>query len=298
MLGVGTGLDPSGDVLTHHDGVVNNDAGGEHESEQDQAVQVGSAQPHQHQAAHQGHRYGNAGDHRQPPAPQEQHQHQQHQQHRIPQRGEGAIQVGLHVVGHIHNHRQLHARRKARRQLFELCLHRAAHRDGIGSIPLIQPHRHRALTVQVHGLTVVTALSQGHAPHILQPQQATVVEPTQHQIFEILLAAQATIRLHRQGDQLSRWRWCGADAADGRQHVLLGQGPVHIGDRQVGLLQPVRIEPQAKGEFAAAEHPHVPNAGCAQQGFPHGLVQPAPEKGGHVLVGWVAEAQDHQQVIG
>ena len=106
-------LNASGNVFTHHDRVVHHDSRGQHQAEQDQGVQLRSAEAHHHQAAHQGDRHGDARNHGQAPTPQKQQQHHQHEQHRIAQSREGELEVVAHRVGHIRDHLHLHARRKA-----------------------------------------------------------------------------------------------------------------------------------------------------------------------------------------
>ena len=198
-------FDPTGDVFAHHDRVIDDDAGGHHHPKQNQAVEVGAAQLHEHQAAHQCHRHGKTRDQGQAPASQEQHQHHQHQQHGITQGGDGAIEVGLHVVRHIHDHRCLDTRREAGLQSLQFSFDSSTHLQGIGPIPLIEPHGHGALPVEIHGLASVAALSQLDATHILESKQSAVVEAAQDQILEILLGEQPSLGIHRQADQLTVW---------------------------------------------------------------------------------------------
>ena len=108
------------------------------------------------------------------------------------------------------------------------------------------------------------------------------------------MAAESPFCLQRKVQQLARWNWGSPDAANGSQNVLFGQGTADVAKGEVGLFEALRIQPKAKGEFTAAEHLHIADAWCGEQCVPQGLVQPAREKGGDVLIRWVAEPQDHQ----
>ena len=120
----------------------------------------------------------------------------------------------------------------------------------------------------------------------------------QNQVLQFTATAKPTFCFHRKADQLSAVSWGCAKAADRGEHVLLCQGPTHIGAGEVDLLQSVRIQPYAKGELAAAEHLNISNSGDGEEGVAHGLSQPAAQKCGFVLIRRVAEAHDHQQIVG
>ena len=297
LLGRCTTLDPPGDVFTDHDRVIDDDPRGQHQAEQDQAVEVAAAEPHHGETSNQGDRYGDAGNHRQPPAAEHQQQHRQHQQNGIAQRGDGPIEVVLHAVGNVHDQRHLETRREARFQPLQLTPNGPAHLQGIGAIALVQPDGDGALSRQVHRLTAVAALPQVHPSDILQAHQPAVVQTGQHQVLQLPPTAQAAFRLHRQADRLGADTGRGPEAADGGQHVLLRQGPTHIGAGEIHLLQSVRIQPQPKGELTAAKHPDVADAWSGQEGITQGFVEPAAQKGGDVVTLWVTETQDHQQII-
>ena len=108
------------------------------------------------------------------------------------------------------------------------------------------------------------------------------------------MAAKSPFRFHRKAQHLARWNWGTPDAANGSQNVLFSQGSADVAKGEVGLFEALRIQPQAKGEFTAAEDLYIADARCGEQFIPQGLVQPAREKGGDVLIRWVAEPQDHQ----
>ena len=139
MQGISAPLNPPSDVFTHHDRVIDHDPRGEHEAKQDQAVEVAAAQAHQRETSDQGDRHGDAGDHGQPPAPEHQHQHCQDQQDGITQCGDGALEVVLHGVGSVDNHRHLDTWGKASLEPFQLLLNALAHLQGIGTIALVEP---------------------------------------------------------------------------------------------------------------------------------------------------------------
>ena len=111
------------------------------------------------------------------------------------------------------------------------------------------------------------------------------------------MAAKTSFRFHRKAQHLALWNWGSPDAANGSQNVLFSQGSADIAKGEVGLFEALRIQPEAIREFTAAEDPHITDAWCAEQRVPKGLVQPAREKGGDVLIRRVAEPQDHQQVF-
>ena len=202
LLGFISALDASGDVFAHHDGVVHHDSRGQNQTEEDQGVQLRSAQAHHHQAAHQGDRHGDPGNHGEAPAPQKQQQHHQHEQHRIPQCREGERQVVAHRVGHIRDHLHLHARRVAGFAFLQQGHHPPADLDGIGAVPLVDANAHGALPLQIDGCTAIAALAQLNPADVPQSQRPAVPQPFHHEVFQVFHAAQSPLGIDGQADQL------------------------------------------------------------------------------------------------
>ncbi len=296
LRGIAT-LDASGDVFTHHDRVIHHDPRGQHQAKQDQTVEIRATDPHQHQAADEGHRHRQAWNHGQPPTTEKQHQHQKHEHHGIAEGAKGSIEVGLHRVGHIHDQRQFDTRGETGLQTAQALLHGLTHSKSVGAIALIEAHGNRAFSLQVHRLAPVIALSQRHAAHIFEAQDAAVVQSAQNKVLKLGLAAEPTLRFNRQRDQLSFGSRCSTDAADRGQHVLFSQSSADIPHREVGLLQPFGVEPETEGQLSGAENPDIAHAGSAEQSVPECLVKPASEKGGDILIRRVTEAEDHQEIV-
>ena len=286
------------DVLAHHDGVVDHDSGGENQSEQNQAVEIRSAQPHHHEAADQGDRHCDARDQCQSPAPKEQHQHHQYEHHRITESAGGAIQVGLHRFGDIHDHLHAQAWRKTALQALERVHHSATHFKGVGTVPLENAHCDRAVPFKVQGAAAVTALAQLDPSNILQANETTRLSAFDHHGLEVSLTAKTSLRIDGQAEQLSGWSWGFSQAANCSKNVLLGQGCGDVVGGEVELLQTIGIKPESEGQFAAAEHADVADARRCPERFPQVLIQPAADEDRFVKARWCAEPQDQQQVIG
>ena len=74
-------LDFAFDVLDHHDGIVDDDAGGEHQAEQRQGIDGEAGQQQRRQGADDGHRHRDQRNDAGAPGLQE-HDHHQHDQRR------------------------------------------------------------------------------------------------------------------------------------------------------------------------------------------------------------------------
>ena len=297
-LRLGAFFDAPCDVLAHHDGVVDHDSGGENQSEQNQAVEIRSAQPHHHEAADQCDRHSDARDQRQSPAPKEQHQHHKHQYHRITESAGGAIQVGLHGFGDIHDHLHAQAWRKTALQALERVHDSATDFKSVGTVSLENAHCDRAVPLEVQGAAAVTALAELDPSNILQANQTTRLSAFDHHGLEISPTAKTSLRIDGKAEQLSSWCWGFSQASHCSKNVLLGQRCGDVVGGEVELFQTIGIKPESEGQFAAAEHADVADARCCPERFSQVLIQPAADEDRFVQARRCAEPQDQQQVIG
>ena len=86
--------------------------------------------------------------------------------------------------------------------------------------------------------------------------------------------------------------------AQGCQHVLCLKSTAHIADRELALQQRGRVQPEAKGQGAAAKQRHIGHSVHALQSLLGDLIHPAAQKLRAVAPLLSAEAEHHQQIVG
>jgi hypothetical protein len=161
---------------------------------------------------------------------------------------------------------------------------------------LINPYGNGALSLQIDRSPPITALSKADAADIFEANEAPVGQSFDDKVFKFSLAAQATVGFDGKAEKLSWWSRCAAKSADGRQNVLLDKRCADIRNREIGLLQLLRIHPQAIGQLAASEYTNISHAGNRAERFSERLFKPAWEEGGNVEILWMTKAQDHQEI--
>ena len=119
--------------LDHHDGVVNDDADGQHQAEQRKRVEAEPHQRHGGESADDGHRHGDQGDQRRTPVLQEHQHHHGHQQHGVAESVENLVDrladVGRGVVVDV----VLDPLGKSLAKLLHLGLHALGRVQGVGA---------------------------------------------------------------------------------------------------------------------------------------------------------------------
>mgnify|MGYP007026932923 CR=1 FL=1 len=159
--------DVSLDVFDHDDGVINDDADGEHETEERQIVQRESKGLHDGQRADERHRNGEQRDDGGTPALQEKNDHEDDEQHGLDERGEHGFDRGADELGGVIIDAVVDARREALLQLGEACIHGVGGLDGVAAGELEHAQRDGVVAVHV-GLAGVVAGAELDAGDITQ----------------------------------------------------------------------------------------------------------------------------------
>ena len=145
-------LDVANDVLDHHDGVVDDEAGADRESHQRQVVEAEAGKPHHAERGDQRQRQGDAGDDGRAQRAQEHQDHQHDQRHRQHQGELHVVHGGADGAGAIVHDGKLDAGRNRPLQARQLRQHPVDGLDDIGA--------RLALDVDDHGgLAIVPAAS-------------------------------------------------------------------------------------------------------------------------------------------
>ena len=253
-------LDVAVDVFQHHDCVIHHQTDGQHESQQGQGIDGETEHEHQREGADQRHRYGHQRNEGGAQIAQEEENDRQHQQDGFADGGEHGLDRTVDedrgVVGNIH----AHARRQFRADARQFRVHGLRQFKRIGRRLFDDSQRNRRPPLETHR----TALAGGadfHLRHIADAHRIAV-DSTHHDGGKLFRGAQISRRHH---GKFTRRTF---DAPGGHFHILPAQCLLDIRRRQAISRQTLLVEPDAHGEFAFAEHPHVRRAGqCLQAGF-------------------------------
>ena len=130
-LGIEAKLDITLDVFHHHDGVVNHDTDGQHQTEQGQGIDRKAGQHHHGKGADDRNRHRQQGYDRRPPGLEEQHHHQQYHQDRFEQGGDNRFNRLLHKAGRVVDDAVFNAFGEIALGLFHERAHAVRQRDGV-----------------------------------------------------------------------------------------------------------------------------------------------------------------------
>ena len=247
------------DRLDHHDGVIDNDANGQHESEQGQGIEAETDHGHRRERADDGHRHGDERYDGWPPALQEYEHNQRHENHRIAERLEHLVHrladewrgVVADFVDAVF--------RKITSQLLHLGLDQVGGFQRVGIRQLKDGQAHRGLAVE----TVVDVLATGaqfDAANVPNAHDLSALGRTNNDILELFRLGQPAER--RKGDlqQAARaGRWI-ADLPGRNLQVLLAQRVDHVAHGQISHGHFVRVDPHSHAVIALAEHQHFADA--------------------------------------
>ena len=294
IAGRQAGGDIALDVFHHDDGVVHHDADGQHQAEQRQVVEREAEQLHHEEGADQRHRDRRERDDGGAPGLQEQHHHQHDQDDGLEDGRPDGVHRLLDELSGIVDDGVLEAGREALRQVVHRRLHRLRRRQGVGARPLEDADADGRVAVEI-GVAAVVQRGQVHPADVLDADDG-VLRLLDDDVAELAGIDEAPQRAHGdlEGAGLGDGRLI--EDARGHLHVLRLQRRHHVAGGEAERLQPVRVEPDAHGVVAAAEHGDGAHAVDAAQHVLHlhvGVV--GDEQRGARLVGRV-EVHDHHQV--
>ncbi len=240
------------DVLHHHDGIVDQDADGQHHAEQRQHVDREPQRQHQGEGTSQGHGYDQGGDERVAQVLQEQVHHREHQHHGLEQGHDHLLDRGLdegrRVVGDV----VLHARRKLTRQLLQRLAHPCRGLHGVGAGRQLHGEGAGGLAVQARAVLVFLCADLDTGD-IAQGHHGPVGVGPQHDRGELGRVAQLPFDDDVGGDFLGRPTWQVTDTAGRHLGVLRSDGVDHVGGRQAQADQLARVDPDPHGPFRAVQ---------------------------------------------
>ncbi|MNQ58052.1 hypothetical protein D3C85_722410 [compost metagenome] len=156
------------DILDDNDGVIDDDADRQHQTEQGQGVQREAEQMHHGQRAHQGDGYGDQGNDGRPPALQEEHHHKDHQQGRLEQGHGDRVQRSPHEDGGVIGDLVFQPFREIGLKTLHGRPHGFRAVERIGSRALQDLHGHGRLAVEqaAHGVGVRPHLDPRHVAQL------------------------------------------------------------------------------------------------------------------------------------
>ena len=171
-------------VLAHHDGVVNENADGQRQSQQGHRVERETERPHRNEAGQHRHRQRQPGNHRRAPRVEKQ-EHHQHRKHRP--FNQGTLHVGhrvFHARALVFHHFEIRAGRERGAQLVHTLNHRIRHGGGAVTFRLFDFEAHRVAAVEQGERTQLLRAIDGRG-HITQANDASALLG-HHQLHEVL----------------------------------------------------------------------------------------------------------------
>ena len=240
-------------VLHHDDGVIHDQADGEHHGEQRQQVDGEARHRHHHESADDGKRDRHHGNGDRPHIAQEHEHNECHDSQRLKQRRFHFVDGAVDEFGGIVNDLAFKPFRQrfdnlredfvdARQHVDQIRIGRGTHRkdDGIDAVE--------------GDACVVIVGAQHDVGHVLKPDDGAVGLPDD-EILELVhrMKAGRGIEIHR--DHLA------FGVAETGDVVVGGERRIHVRCRQPVGRQPLGVEPDAHGEILRAKDLHALHAG-------------------------------------
>ncbi|MNQ63970.1 hypothetical protein D3C85_783720 [compost metagenome] len=245
------GHDPL-DVLHHDDGVVHQDADGQHHAEHGQHVDRETQRQHGGEGAHQCHRHHQGRDQRIADVLQEQEHHREHQHH-------GFAEGHHHLGDRDFDERRgvvrdlvFHAGREVARQLVHFLAHQGCGVQRVGTGCQLYADRGRRFAIKAGGELVFLAADLDPR-HIAHPHGGAVGVGPQDNVSELFGRRQLTLDQDGGGDFLGGTGRQVADAAGRDLGVLRDNRGVDVGRGQVETDQFPRVEPNTHRPLGAVQ---------------------------------------------
>ena len=256
------------DVLQHDDGVVDNDADGQHHAEQGQRVDRIAEQQEPGERARQRHRNGHQRNQGGAPALQEEKDHGDDEQHGFEQGLHDLFDRHLDEARGVVGHRVGHARREARGDRRHGAVDLGGDIERVRAGLQEDAHQRGRLAVDAADEVVVLG-TELDARHVLQAQRAAVGLGAQQDVFELPHFAQAALRGDGVDHLLRATRGRLPHFAGGELRVLLVDGARDVARGELELRQPIGPQPDAHGPVLGTEDLHIGRAGHALQAVEH-----------------------------
>ena len=243
------------DVLHHDDGVVHQQADGQHHAEHGQGVDAETGCCEDAEGTQQHYRYRHGGDHRGTEVLQEQEHHQEHQDDGLHQRLDHALDGFGHHWGGVVREYHLHAWREEGLQVADGLAQRLGGIQRVGAVG--QFHRQAGSRVAIElGADGVVLAAQGNVRDVAQAYLRTILVDLQQDRLELLGGLQASLADDGGVQLLARHGRQAAKLTGGHLDVLSGDRGLHVHRGQVVVVQLGRVEPDPHGVLGT-EHLEV-----------------------------------------
>ena len=239
-------------VLHHHDGVIHQEADGEHQTEHGQGVDGEAEGRHHPEGAEQDHGHRDGRNQGCPEVLQEQIHDAEHQEDRLDQ--------GLHHLldGDLHERRgvvgidDLHVGREVLGEFTQLGPHVLGGVQGVGTGRQLDGDGGGGLAVVERGRVVVFTgkLDPGH---VLELDLGAVLVHPQQDVVELLHGGEPGLAHDGGGKLLIAHRRGPPQLAEGNLGVLGLDGGLNVGRGHLHPVELVGIEPDAHGVLAAEQ---------------------------------------------
>jgi hypothetical protein len=251
-------------VLDHDNRIVDDDADGEHQTEERQRVQREAEHEHDRERADERDRHRHKRDDRCAPRLQE-HHHDDHDEEnrleqghddrpdRLPDEDRRVVDDAVLEAGRERLLQPFHHRVDLRRGL-----------DGVRAGPLRDADGHRRFVVQ-QAAKRIEVRAELDASDVAKAGDLPLRRRANDDVGELLFRRKAALRVDRELKRRVGRRGRCPEHAGGDLHVLFADGSNHVGRRQLARRQLVGIEPHAHAVFAGAEHLDGADAGNARE---------------------------------
>ncbi len=283
------------DVFHHHDGVVDEDTDRQHQAEHGQHVDREAQRVHGGEGAQQRDRHHDRRDQGVADVLQEHQHHQEHQRHGLEQRLDHFLDRDLHELGGVVRDLVLDAGREVLGELVELGLDRLGRAQRVARRRELHADGRDRLAVDPRGSRVGLA-AQLQARHVLDAHLRAVRLGHQHDVAELLGGRHLPLHHHRRRDGLVGGGRQVAQRAGRDQCVLVADGVVDVGRRQLVADQLGRVDPDAHRALGAEQH-GLADAGHALDFVEH-VARDVVAQGDRVHLAVLRDQRGEQQEVG
>ena len=239
-------------VFNHHDGIVHQDADGQHQAEHGQHVDGEARGQHHAKGAHQCHWHHQGGDQGVTPVLQEQEHHRKHQQHGLDQGVHHLLDRQGHKGGGVVRDLGAHALGEELLQLHQPVFHGLGGLQRIGGGRELQADAHGVLAIQA-GVGAIGLRAQLDAGHVTQAHHRAIGLGAQGDVAKLIDAGQLTRHHHGGRHGLRAQVGPVAQGTGWHQRVLCTDGRVDLGGRHIEGHQLGRVQPDAHGSLGAKQ---------------------------------------------
>ena len=198
------------DVFHHHDGIVHQQANGQHHGEERQGIDAIAKGRQNAKGAEQHHGHGDGRDQGGAEVLQEEVHDQEHQDHRLDESGHHLTDRDAHEGRGVVGVNGLHARGKIGGQVSHLAFHRVGGLQGIG--PGGQADRHAGSGLaQVAAIAAIALAAQGDAGQVAEVNRGPILLGAQADGAELLRRRQPALDIHGRGELLALVRGTGPE---------------------------------------------------------------------------------------